>query len=178
MVEEKKKKNTSKAKGSGWERQISAMLTKWVSGVEKPYIFYRVPNSGGMYTINKEIGEHFSGDICAIKEEGKFLTNKFNIECKTGYSGISLDNHLKKKKNDTLLEFWKQCIRDCDNKKYPMLIYKKTGLNPWIGLGSIITRINLDLPCIKLIWKEEPTLHLYDLKDFLNVVTPQMIKEL
>ena len=49
-------------KGGDFERQVSKTLTKWLSGREKPYLFWRMPGSGGLATIHEEnVG--LSGDI-------------------------------------------------------------------------------------------------------------------
>jgi len=51
------------------------------------------------------VGERFAGDIYHVREEGKFLTNKFVLECKNGYENVSLDKHLKYNKSDDLKLF-------------------------------------------------------------------------
>ena len=124
-------------KGGDWEREVSKTLTKWLTGTEKPYVFWRAPSSGGMATrslLNAEL----SGDIIAIRPEGEWFINEFSIECKVGYPQSNIHKHLKKVKGDEIKAFWKQCVNDAVKaKKKPMLIYKKKGHNALVGVPRI-----------------------------------------
>ena len=114
-----------KGKGSLWERDIAKTLTKWLTGKEKPYVWWRMPGSGAIATISEE-NKELSGDIMPLRPEGAFLTDKFSIEAKTGYPSSSFHKHLKGVKNDEIRLFWEQCCGDANRaSKLPMLIYKK-----------------------------------------------------
>jgi hypothetical protein len=52
-------------KGGDFEREISKAFTKWLTGVEKPYKFWRMPGSGGLATIHEE-NTNLSGDIRSV----------------------------------------------------------------------------------------------------------------
>ncbi|WP_292484643.1 hypothetical protein [Methanohalobium sp.] len=52
-----------------------------------------------------DAGREFSGDIYAVREEGKILCDKITIECKSGYDNASLDKFLKYNKSDPIKEF-------------------------------------------------------------------------
>jgi len=125
------------AKGGNWERDVCKFLSKWIQGTEKPYIFWRGSGSGGTFTKNNLVGERFAGDIYHVREEGKFLVNRFVIEAKNGYPTTSLDLHLKYNKSDNLKRFWEQVTGDAEKvNKYSMLIYKKKGMStPWLGIS-------------------------------------------
>ena len=114
-----------KAKGSGYERTICKMLTKWYSGKDKPYIWWRSPSSGGLATITAQ-NPDLTGDIISVSPDGNFLTDIFSIEIKAGYPKSSFNKFFKGVKNNEILQFWEQSMRDCiKNNKEPMVIYKK-----------------------------------------------------
>ncbi len=84
------------ANGSKWERDVCKILSKWINGSEKPYVYWRSAGSGSVFTsTNGEAGKEFAGDIYAIREEGKPLVSFISIECKSGYDSASLDKFLK-----------------------------------------------------------------------------------
>ena len=171
------------AKGGQWERDICKYLSKWINGSEKPYVFWRGRGSGAMFTNSNEIGESFSGDVYCVRPEGKFLLDKFSIECKNGYSGASLDKHLKNNKNDTLKDFWTQAVDDAvKSDKLPMLIFKKKGSpSPWVGISQIsfnnYDKYLNDLKFIHLRWgKELMDCYLFEMKEFFKVITPVIVE--
>ena len=169
-----------KGKGSAWERDISKTLTKWLTGTEKPYVFWRAPSSGAMATISEE-NKEISGDIIALRPEGAFLTDKFSIECKVGYPTSNFHKHLKGVKNDEIRSFWSQCCGDADRAdKLPMLIYKKKQYNALIGVSVINDKLK-EIPSIIMTWGEYddlPICHFFDLEEFLNTITPDDVREL
>lgn len=168
-----------KGKGSMWERDVSKALTKWLTGKEKPYVWWRSPSSGAMATISEE-NKEISGDIIALRPEGAFLTDKFSIECKVGYPQSNFHKHLKKIKNDEIREFWTQAVNDAaKGDKLPMLIYKKKQYNALIGVSVINTKLDV-LPSITMnfVQADLPTVHFYDMEDFLAVMSPEDIKNL
>ena len=42
------------SKGGDNERNVSKFLTKWLTGKEKPYMFWRQDASGGLATVHVE----------------------------------------------------------------------------------------------------------------------------
>jgi hypothetical protein len=169
-----------KGKGSLWERDVAKTLTKWLTGTEKPYVWWRAPGSGAIATISEE-NKELSGDIIALRPEGAFLTDKFSIECKVGYPNSSFHKHLKGVKNDEIRLFWEQACNDADRAdKLPMLIYKKKQYNALIGVPRITQKL-LEIPSIKMSWgdyNDLPECHFFDMEEFLNTITPEDIKDL
>jgi len=164
-------------KGGDFERDISKFLSKWIQGTVKPYLFWRMPASGGLATIHEEnVG--LSGDIRSISPKSEWFTNIYSIECKNGYKKTSFWQHFKGIKGFNLELFWRQCIGDAKKAdKQPMLIYRKKGNKELVGLDHYWT--GLDLPSIRLIFKKEkglPPLVFYNMKEFFNIVTPEEMK--
>ncbi|HRR48595.1 MAG TPA: hypothetical protein P5293_01255 [Bacteroidales bacterium] len=177
------RKGASKSKGSSFEREISRFLTKWASGQTEELYYWRSPSSGAVATLN--VGnKDISGDIIALRPEGAFLTDRFSIEIKTGYSKASFHQHLKDNKNFDIENFWLQCVDAADRAgKKPMLIYRKLGFPIIVGIGCD-TRIRLKekmkLPkSVHLIFENKtPSIAFYDMKEFFKIITPNVIKEL
>lgn len=169
------------SKGGDFEREISKFLTKWLTGKEKPYKYWRQDASGGLATIHAE-NIHLTGDICSLTRDADFLTNIFSIECKTGYPKTSFWQHFIPTKF-ALEEFWKQCVNDTPQNKYPMLIYRKLRRKPIVGINNIIqdklSELLVDLNVIYVKWNNElDSLCLYDMKDFFERVKPEHIKNI
>lgn len=175
------------SKGSAWEREICKILSKWINGTIKPYVFWRGHGSGAMFSMDHDVGDTFSGDIYAIRDEGKFFTSIFSIELKNGYPSVSIDKHLKCNKSDELREFWIQSCRDAvQSNKEPLLIYKKKGLpTPWICFPeNAYQKIKHLLPTYRFIhlnWPEYdlPDMYIFDLKELIidEGLTPDNFKE-
>lgn len=168
----------SKAKGSNFERVIGAFLTLWASGQEKEKWFYRTPSSGAIATISG-CNENMSGDIVACRPEGKFLTDKFSIEIKTGYESSSFHKNLKNVKNDEIFSFWNQSCGDASrSNKQPMLIYKKKGYNTLVGIPYLNDYNDLTghLHSITLSFGGKlPDVKFFDMKEFFIAVKPEDI---
>lgn len=172
------------AKGGEWERDVCKFLSKWINGEQKPYVFWRGRGSGGMFTVSEgDVGEKFSGDIYPVREEGKFLTDIFSIECKSGYKEASLDKFLKCNKSDPIREFWEQCVDDAKKAgKRSMLIFKKKGYpTPWLGISYEVYQMLKGYlePCrmIHLYWNDLPDTYFFEYRGFFNIITPEIIKE-
>lgn len=171
------------SKGSDFERDISKYFGKWLTGSEKPYQYWRMPGSGALATISEEnVG--LSGDIRSLTQEAAFLTDIFSIECKTGYKTTSFWQHFANIKNFNIRSFWSQCCRDAEKSdKRPMLIYRKKGRKPLLGI-DIHTYMELcvhlgSLSSISMRFKnlEYSTLELFDFYSFFDIITPEIIKE-
>lgn len=174
------------ANGSKWERDVCKILSKWINGSEKPYVYWRSAGSGSVFTsTNGEAGKEFAGDIYAIREEGKPLVSFVSIECKSGYDSASLDKFLKYNKSDHLRDFWKQCVEDAQiSNKFPMLIFKKKGYpTPWVGISNKLyeelKNCLTNIRFIHLHWNENlPDSYFFEMKEFFEYVKPETINEL
>jgi len=182
-------------KGSEFERTIAKYLTNWLTGQRKEYYFWRTPASGALSTIAEQQG--MTGDIISVKDEARILTDVFSIELKTGYPQASIDKHLKDNKNNQIQDFWEQSCKDADRaKKFPMLIYRKKGMKPWVGISrQFFEEFEMDrvyassnhlshLAYITLSWGMEDgkmimndVLMLFDMDQFFAVVTPEILTE-
>lgn len=179
------------AKGGEFEREISKYLTKWLTGVEKPYKYWRQDASGGLATIHEE-NIHLTGDIKPLAKDSEFLTDIFSIECKTGYPKTSFWQHFIPTKF-ALEQFWAQCIEDTPENKHPMLIYRKLRRKPIIGINNIIKDsfyfLIKELNFITVTWEKDikcercskihslEQISLYDMNDFFELVKPDHIRE-
>ncbi len=178
------------AKGGEFEREISKFLTKWLTGKEKPYKYWRQDASGGLATIHAE-NEHLTGDIKPLAKDAEFLTDIFSIECKTGYPKTSFWQHFTTTKF-AVEQFWSQCIKDAPENKYPMLIYRKLRRKPIIGININIKDslyfLLQELNFISITWNKPfkcercltkhtvEDLFLFDMNDFFELVKPDHIK--
>ncbi len=120
------KKGGQNAKGGDFERLICRLLTKWITGEEKPEIFWRSATSGAKATQDAKAGHKskMGGDIVAIDEQGQWFTNAFSIECKNRADYGNLDQLLLKR--GEFLKWWEQTCKDADRAdKAPLLIFKR-----------------------------------------------------
>jgi hypothetical protein len=108
--------------GNAGERLVCKILTKWLTGKDKPYVFWRSANSGGLATT-LGMYDDLSGDIISVRPEGKIITDHFSLEIKTGYDDTNIDKCLKNNKTENLKSFWIQCCSDAQNAN------KKTFVN-------------------------------------------------
>lgn len=172
-------------KGGNFERDIAKDLTVWLTGKEKPYMYWRMPGSGGLATIHEECFD-LSGDIRSIHPDAEFLTDHFSIECKTGYPKTDFWQHFKHLKHFAIKDFWSQCVHDAyQGRKKPMLIYRKKGRQIIIGLcGTSVFRLEnlsdnlktLAFISMRFDFEELPKVTFYDFKEFLKAVTPEDMK--
>ncbi len=176
-------------KGGENERKVSKFLTKWLTGKEKPYMFWRQDASGGLATVHIE-NVHMTGDIVSIHPDSQFFTDVFSIECKTGYPDTSFWQHFNKTKFG-IEEFWRQTLEDSKkSSKNPMLIYRKKNRKWIVGINRAIQlklqkqiwRLNCIIVCWnpkqipkyspKFIQNPDQNLILYDMELFFNKVKP------
>lgn len=169
----------SKSKGSNYERQVCKLLSKWIQGTEKPYLFWREALSGGIATID-ELNKDMTGDIKPIVPEIMEWW-PFSVECKIGYPKTSFWQLWNNSKFG-IEEFWKQACYDADRaNKLPMLIYRKKGRRQIIGIDKYIQeklKKKLDrLNHIDIHWNYDiQSCFLYDMIDFFDVVKPDDIR--
>ena len=172
------------AKGADFEREICKYLSRWIQGTEKPYLFWRTPLSGGLATISEENAD-LSGDIHSLSLKSKWFCDIFSIECKNGYKNTSFFQFFANIKNFNIEKFWQQCCDDANkSNRQPMLIYKKKGRKPIMGITKEIYNdlydLLTDLPTLSMTFKEIkklPTIVFCDFKDFFDTITPENIKE-
>jgi hypothetical protein len=181
------------SKGGEFERNISKFLTKWLTGSEKPYMFWRQDASGGLATVHSE-NTHLTGDITYLRPEAKFFCDIFSIECKTGYPKTSFWQHFNKTKFN-IEDFWIQALTDAKKSdKYPLLIYRKKGRKEIIGINNhirdIFWRELIELNGIAIRFSARTydrtdinhvyltTCNFYDMKDFFERIKPDDIKRL
>jgi hypothetical protein len=169
-------------KGGDFERVIAKKLTVWLTGKEKPYMYWRMPASGGLATIHSECGE-LSGDIRSLHKDADFLTDTFSIECKNGYPKADFWHLFKSVKNFDLRNFWEQCVNDSQRaSKLPMLIYRKKGKKIIIGIREK-DRSSLNLTClptliINFCMGDLPVAAFYDFESFWKNISIEDIKKL
>jgi hypothetical protein len=132
-------------------------------------------------TIDKDNCE-LSGDIAAIKEEGRFFTEIFSVELKTGYPKTNFHQHLQKScKSFAIADFWFQaCCAADKSKKLPMLIYRKKGMNTIVGISKETSEKLVDFDELRSITLYNPealyTLVLYNFEHFFTLISPDLIK--
>ena len=145
-----------------------------------------MPASGGLAKIS-ELNYNLAGDIRAIHPDAEFLTSIFTIECKNGYPKTSFWQHFKGIKNFNLESFWLQaCGEAMGSNRRPMLIYRKKGNKPLIGITddvaaelSEVTDL-CEMPSIFMNWpmiKNIQSMYLFPFEEFLKSVDPDEIKE-
>ena len=169
--------SNGKAKGSGYERTICKMLTKWKSNKEKPYIWWRSPSSGALATITAQ-NPDLTGDIIAVLPEGHFLTDIFSIEIKAGYPNSSFHKFFKPVKNNEILQFWEQSLKDCkQSNKEPMVIYKKDRQIPLFFIREKIKNMLKMLENINyfLIKSGNEKICCMSMDEFFSIVNPDDI---
>lgn len=168
------------SKGGENERKVAKFLTKWLTGKDKPYMYWRQDASGGLATVHAE-NTHLTGDITHLHPDAKFLTDIFSIECKTGYPATSYWQHFTTAKF-AIEEFWTQSIRDANKaQNNPMLIYRKKGRKWIVGINNYVRdkllMLLVDYNSITVTWGSdiEPC-HFYDFDAFWTI-TPQEMKD-
>lgn len=168
------------SKGAENERKVAKFLTKWLTGKQRPYMFWRQEASGGLATVHIE-NNHMTGDICSVHPKSKWFTDIFSIECKTGYPKTSFWQHFTSVKFG-IEEFWLQALEDANrSNKQPMLIYRKKGRKCIIGINENVDNKLKKYLCkfnsVKLKWLEDiQECILYDFDSFFTI-TPDQIKE-
>jgi len=120
------------AKGRQFERDISRILSLWISDGINEDIFWRTDASGARATTKSKKGKSLpfgAGDIKHEEEEGKIFTDIFLVEVKRGY-GEKIDflNFIDKPKTKNIfLDWFNKAQKECDfhNKKVPLIIFKR-----------------------------------------------------
>lgn len=119
------KPGAGKLKGNSFERHISRILTKWVTGSEHPEIFWPTSASGAKATQDHKVGRQSKmyGDIMAIDDVGTWFTDHILIECKS-YKTFDIAKLLLDK--GEILGWWNQACEGAGKaEKIPILVFKK-----------------------------------------------------
>ena len=115
------------AKGSDFERLVCRRLTYWITGQEKPEIFWRSATSGAKATRESQDGRdsHMGGDIVAVHPDGYPFVELFSVECKNRKEFGRIENVLVDEGKSPFMQWWKDCEADAYNSgKVPLLIFK------------------------------------------------------
>lgn len=172
-------------KGPDFEREIAKFLTKWASGSTKPYWYWRLLGSGSVATVSEE-NKELSGDLHALNPQACFLTDRFSIECKSGYPDTKFHQHFKGIKTFKIEEFWEQTVRDANRStKFPLMIFRRKGMKPIAGIDLVIQmqvgHLLKNVPYISLgNWKNKDLspIYFYDMRTFFERITPEHIKNM
>ena len=122
-------------KGGEFERWVCRMLTKWITGQEKPELFWRSATSGAKATMDARKGHKskMGGDLVSIDAQGQWFMDCFSLECKDRHDYGNLDL-LFIDKGD-FLKWWNQCQGDAGRvNKVPMMIVKRYRRDPIVVL--------------------------------------------
>ena len=174
------RKGASKAKGSGFEREICKKLSLWISEGLRDDLYWRSAASGGRATVQSKKGidnKSQVADITSIDPLGNKLTDKFIIECKS-YQNIRIDSLIyDKPKNGSLLEFWLEIVKKgLEYNKSPLLIFKENGKPVLIGCNyyfgeEVIGYNNVS----ELAYFDRYDLRLYFFDEVLKEVDPAIL---
>ena len=126
------KKGGGKNKGSGFERDICRLLSKWWTDDERDDIFWLTAGSGARATTrsksNKKTANQY-GDVTFIDELGKPLIDLCLFELKRGYSSkldllCTIDKNYAKSQ---LYLFWLEAEKEREDAERPFscLIFKR-----------------------------------------------------
>jgi hypothetical protein len=114
-----------KIKGSNFEREISKMLSMWVTEGNRDDVLWKSQNSGGRHTVRKKKNletANQEGDITYTDELGKPFAELFCTECKN-YKDLNIWSMIEDK-NVGLLSFWNTLCK-IKTKKQFILIAKQ-----------------------------------------------------
>lgn len=134
----------SNEKGNKFERDVCRALTKWITGSEKPELFWRSATSGAKATQDAKGGHKskMGGDIVSVDAQGLWFTKCFSIECKDRNDYGNLDLVFIGKGD--FLKWWNQTLADAGRmNKVPMLVFKRfrgevlVAFPAWLATGSV-----------------------------------------
>ncbi len=170
----------SKAKGSGFEREVAKFLTGWCGGDPKVCDWvWRTPASGGKATILTS-NTTMTGDLIPLHPDAAFFFEVFSVECKTGYGTNGMEQLLKDVKNKKILSFWEQATRDAElGNRYPLLIYKN-GPIKWCATNQKFLNDYPEPLNIKNIRYDDgkETIYFFNYDEFFQTITKENIKKL
>lgn len=126
-----------KGKGSGFEREVCAKLSLWISKGKNKDIFWRSAMSGGRATIHHSAGQPIRqyGDICAVAPEGHPFIQDWYIECKH-LRNLAIASFLLKNEGP-LSQFWYKAKQQALNYGTEPMIIAKQNHGPIIVITHI-----------------------------------------
>lgn len=145
----------SNVKGGNFERLGCRTLTAWVTGRERPEIFWRSATSGAKATSEAKAGResYMGGDIIAVRPEGQWLTDAYSLEFKDRKSIGTLPFMLQGRAE--MLEWWQQCVSDASRAgKRPLMIFKGLRTPVFAGLAVNDGVFSKPVPyCLISVWE-------------------------
>ena len=180
-------------KGDRFERQTCRVLSLWWTNNLRDDILWR--NRRHRTNKNKDV-KHQLGDVTTIDSSGLPLIETFNIELKSGYSKtrtgkkvknipwdvLDLIDYSRNSGANPLLQFWEQTTTDARiSGRLPLLIFKRDYHYPVV----CITRETLNplkeflgSPDFSYVTYKtgEITLYMFRLEEFLEWITPEVVK--
>lgn len=173
----------AKDKGSSFERDVSQILSRWISHGKEEDIFWKSQSSGAVSTTAGKSGADLpllTGDITAAKPEAIQFLRIFVVECKH-YADLHLQD-LAFQRESNIAIFWRQVCRDAARaKRLPFLVARQNrkptlcGIVP--GVVEVLrTGLGVDLPPGLL--SERYYLHLFELTPFLAAVQPEGLSKI
>lgn len=107
-------------------------MSLWWTAGGSDQVFWR--NSGFLARGPKGCVEHQYGDMHAIDERGQPFVKRVNVEFKF-YKDLRILDIVDKpdKQHVTLLEHWRQCVRDAEaSGREPLLVAKRNFAEPFV----------------------------------------------
>lgn len=175
-------------KGPQWERDFAVQLSLWWTNGESDQEFWRTAGSGARATTRGKKGlktKAHNGDILAVDEVGKPLTDYFSIELKRGYSKNSiqdlLDAPIKKPITQEYEKWIEQAKRSAENAGSVtwMIVVRRDRREPLVMMDYKIIR-SVDHPCHCIIIdlnRYDEKIILMKLSEWFELFTPQKIKD-
>ena len=121
-----------KRKGGTFEREIAKELSEWWSGRPKANLFWRTHSSGQLGTRGGH-GKNEYGDIMAIDEEGKLLTDVFNIELRHARE-LNLSDLVYGSDKSGMAKFLREGRRNAEQSKRESLWIFKEHMGPVMAM--------------------------------------------
>ena len=124
----------SKNKGSGFEREMSRLLSLWWTDGKRDDAIWRSASSGALTTVGRGRYLAHTGDFAATDAEAAPLFDKVIIEAKRGYNRYSVQDLLdvpekSLAKNPVWEMVTKLCSACYDQKKDGMLLWQRDRRN-------------------------------------------------
>lgn len=170
-------------KGPPFEREVSKILSEWISKGERDDLIWRTSGSGARAKTRSKQGKTTANSCGDLKAEHPMALPLFEfltIELKNGYKDYSiqdlLDKPVKGKKLRQIEEFYLQSQEDSKNAGVPfsLLILKKDRRDPVLMIPrSIFESFFEDYSSSYILFSGNKTLEesvLVRLKDFLEEV--------
>jgi hypothetical protein len=190
----KGRKGKGPRKGSGFERDISRMLSRWWTHGKREDVFWRSAGSGSRATSRGKRGlatKNSHGDIAATDMDGLPLLDLAVMSLKNGYHACHLSGLLDKpnKNKKYELEKWFAEVKKCWRLSGAfawMLIHRRTAramvvYMPWPLFREIEKEVGGEalVPCAAydITTKNMPVL-VMRLETFFRAVTPEVVKRI